>query len=312
MLAAFTDPRCDLHRAPFGYPERPERLARVLDGVEQAEIEIRRPGAHAGAVAVVDAVHGRAYVDRLARSAARGDGLIDSSDNPLGPGTLEAAWGAVEAVLHASDWVAEGPDRAAFAAVRPPGHHAERSMAMGFCYFNNVALAAAHLRSARGAQRLAIFDFDVHHGNGTQHLFEEDPGLLYASIHQYPFYPGTGAASERGIGAGEGTTLNVPLAAGCGDERYREAVEEVALRAIRGFTPEILLVSVGFDAWRADPLGGMRVSRHGFEGWGRAIGKLAREVCEGRLVSVLEGGYDLTALGELTAAYLSGLADGLG
>jgi acetoin utilization deacetylase AcuC-like enzyme len=308
----FTDARCLLHRAPPGYPERPERLERVLAGCESAGFALREAGRHAQAVAAVDAVHGRAYRERLARSAARGDGLIDSSDNPLGPGTLEAAWAAVETVLHAADWIAGGAGRAAFAAVRPPGHHAERQTAMGFCYFNNVAVAAEDLRTRQGMGRVAIFDFDVHHGNGTQHLFEEAADVFYASTHQWPFYPGTGAASERGVGGGEGATLNVPLPAGSGDAAYREAIDGAVLPAIRRFAPRALLVSVGLDAWRGDPLGGMRVTREAFLEWGRAIGAMARDVCEGRVLSVLEGGYDLQALGNLTAAYLEGLADGLG
>jgi acetoin utilization deacetylase AcuC-like enzyme len=177
---------------------------------------------------------------------------------------------------------------------------------MGFCFFNHAAVAAEHLRRL-GAERVAVFDFDVHHGNGTQHVFEERY-VFYASTHQYPFYPGTGAASETGRGAGAGATLNVPLPAGTGDEGYAEAIEGRVLPALRRFAPDVLVVSAGFDAWRGDPLGGMRVSLDGFAAWGRALAALAGEVARGRVLAVLEGGYDLAALPDLVAAHLEGLA----
>ncbi|HEX5759989.1 MAG TPA: histone deacetylase, partial [Thermoanaerobaculia bacterium] len=253
-------------------------------------------------------LHAAAYVERFGRAVERGDGLLDSADNPLSAGTWRAAWGAVAATLAAADWVAAAPGRRAFAAVRPPGHHAERATAMGFCFFNNVAVAAEHLRVRHGAARVAVFDFDVHHGNGTQHLFEPRADVFYASTHQYPFYPGTGAASERGTGAGEGFTLNVPLPAGSGDLDLQEAVRERVLPALRRFAPEVLLLSAGFDAWRGDPLGGLAVTERGFADWGLWLGELADEVAEGRVLAVLEGGYDLAHLPLLVEAHLRGLA----
>jgi acetoin utilization deacetylase AcuC-like enzyme len=195
-----------------------------------------------------------------------------------------------------------------FAAVRPPGHHAERDLAMGFCFFNNAAVAAEHLRAGHGLERVAVFDFDVHHGNGTQHLFEDRGDVFYASTHQYPFYPGTGAAAERGRGAGLGATLNVPLPAGTGDPGYEAAIRDQVLPALRAFAPQALLVSAGFDAWRNDPLGGMAVSAAGFAAWGRWLHELAAETSQGRLLAVLEGGYDLAALPDLVASHLAGLA----
>ena len=258
----------------------------------------------------VGALHEEGYVTRFQRAVARGDSLLDSADNPLSEGTWQAAWAAVAATLAAADWVAGGEGRTALAAVRPPGHHAERGMAMGFCFFNNVAVAAEHLRRRHGASRLAIFDFDVHHGNGTQHTFEERADIFYASTHQYPFYPGTGAADERGRGAGEGFTLNVPLPAGTGDEGYAEAIRSAVLPALRRFAPDALLLSAGFDAWRSDPLGGMRVSEEGFRSWGDWLRELAAEVCGGRVLAVLEGGYDLLHLPGLVEASLEGLAGG--
>ena len=201
----FTDRRCLGHSAPAGYPEKPSRLVAVLNSARAAGLDAVDEGQHPGADLAVASIHGSQYVDRFRRACERGDGLLDSADNPLSPGTWEAAWGAVSAALHAADWMLAKPSRAAFAAVRPPGHHAEAGAAMGFCFFNNVAVVADHLLR-QGLERIAILDFDVHHGNGTQHIFEHRRDVLYVSTHQHPFYPGTGAANERGRGAGEGFT----------------------------------------------------------------------------------------------------------
>ncbi len=312
MLRVFTASRCLEHRSPLGYPERPERLAGVLERLRAGDWTLARQAAEASgpkpeARAAVEALHDPAYVARLEAAVRRGDGLIDSADNPLSPGTWPSAWAAVECALAAADWAAAGERRAAFAAVRPPGHHAERATAMGFCYFNNAAVAAEHLLRRHGLERVAIVDFDVHHGNGTQHLFEERGDVLYVSLHQYPFYPGTGAAAETGIGAGRGATLNLPLPAGSGDDAYSQAFDRQVVPALKRFAPQLLLISAGFDAWRADPLGGMRVTAAGFEHWGQRLGAVAAEVCAGRSLSLLEGGYDLRRLGELVERYLTGL-----
>ena len=318
MIRVFTRAACLEHRTPAGYPEKPERLAGVVAGLRAGgwEVEEGADGSDgsdgSGSEAVreaVHAVHDAAYVARFERAVARGDSLLDSSDNPLSAGSWRAAWAAASAAVEAADWAAAGDHRTALAVVRPPGHHAERSTAMGFCFFNSVAVAAEHLRR-QGASRVAIFDFDVHHGNGTQHLFEARSDVLYASTHQYPFYPGTGAAGETGVGAGEGFTVNVPLPAGTGDDGYAEAIQGCILPALRRFAPDILLLSAGFDAWQADPLGGMRVSRDGFRAWGDWCAKLAAEVCGGRVLALLEGGYDLRNLPHLVADHLEGLAGG--
>jgi acetoin utilization deacetylase AcuC-like enzyme len=315
-LRVFTDRRCLEHRAPRGYPERPERLAGILDHLGAGGWEIAEAPTSAAAagmiaaVAAVEAVHDPEYVERFRRAVERGDSLLDSADNPLSAGTWEGAWAAVGATLAAADHAAAGGGPA-FAAVRPPGHHAERALAMGFCFFNNAAVAAEHLRRMHGASRVAIFDFDVHHGNGTQHLFEARADVFYASTHQYPFYPGTGAASETGSGAGQGATLNVPLPAGTGDDGYGMALEERVLPALRAFAPDVLVVSAGFDVWRADPLGGMAVTESGFAQWGARLAALADEVSAGRLLTVLEGGYDLDNLPRLVECYLRG-ASGAG
>jgi acetoin utilization deacetylase AcuC-like enzyme len=312
-MRIFTDERCLLHEAPSGYPERPDRLSSIVGHLRGRGWEISE-GAAGGSPeetyrAAVEAVHDLRYVARFGRAVARGDSLLDSADNPLSPGSWEAAWAAVGTAVAAAEWVAEGEGRCAFAAVRPPGHHAEHALAMGFCFFNNAAVAAEHLRRS-GVARVAVFDFDVHHGNGTQHLFEERADVFYASTHQYPFYPGTGAASETGKGAGKGATLNVPLPARTGDEGYRRAIEDKVLPALRDFAPEVLVISAGFDAWKHDPLGGMEVTEEGFRDWGAWLRDFAAEQCRGRILALLEGGYDIASLPDLVEANLEGLAGG--
>ena len=252
------------------------------------------------------AVHAGGYVDRFDRAVAAGAGHLDTADNPLSPGTWRAAWGAVAAALHAADWALDKPNREAFVAVRPPGHHAERAGAMGFCYLNNVAVLADHLRRRHGASRIAIVDFDVHHGNGTQHIFETEADTLYASLHRWPFYPGTGHESEVGRGDGRGATVNVTLAEGDGDDRFLYALEAHILPAVVAHAPDVLLVSAGFDAWKRDPLGGLRVSEEGYARCGTLLRQAATEVCGGRMISLLEGGYDLDALPSLVGCYLEG------
>ncbi len=305
----FTDPRCLEHEVPQGFPEVPERLSGLLAALAtDPAFEVdSRVGALSDAevVSAIAGLHDPLYASRLEAAIARGDGLIDTADNPLSPGSWRAALGAVSATLAALDYVVAEPGRRAFAAVRPPGHHAEREHAMGFCFFGNAALAAERARARHGLERVAIVDVDVHHGNGTQHLFEERADIFYASFHQWPFYPGTGAESERGRGAGDGATLNVPLAAGAGDEETQAALEAVILPALARLRPELLIVSAGFDAWRQDPLGGLRVTDEGFAAWGRALFAAAEGSARGRVLTVLEGGYDLDALPRLAKRFLT-------
>jgi acetoin utilization deacetylase AcuC-like enzyme len=307
-IGVFTAERCLEHRVPRGFPERPERLRRIVDhlrGRGLAVADVEPDGAEWRASVL--SVHDAEYVDRFRRAVERGDGLLDSADNPLSPGTWPAAIAAVETTLAASDWAMGATRRAGFAAVRPPGHHAERALAMGFCFFNSAAIAAERLRRRHGASKVAVVDFDVHHGNGTQHIFEARGDVFYVSTHQYPFYPGTGAAGERGVGDGLGATLNIPLAAGSDDAVYRRAFEEVIVPAIEAFAPDALVVSAGFDAFASDPLGGMRVTADGFAEWGAILARVADRQCGGRSISLLEGGYNLDALPELVEAYLEGL-----
>ncbi len=313
MLRIFTDPRCLEHQAPVGYPERPDRLTGILDQLQAGDFVFAPDAAAAepgeAARAAVEALHDPAYVKRFEAAVERGDGLIDSADNPLSPGTWRAAWGAVEAAVAGVDWAMAAEHRAAFVAVRPPGHHAERAMAMGFCYFNSVAVAAQHALRHHGLERVAIVDFDVHHGNGTQHLFEDRSDVLFISLHQFPFYPGTGAAAETGIGDGGGATLNVPLPVGTGDDVYLRAFDQQVIPALERFAPRLLLISAGFDAWRGDPLGGMRMTVDGYRRFGQRLATAAGEICSGRSVSLLEGGYDLEHLADLVESYLKGLID---
>jgi len=304
-LRVFSDRRCLDHRVPFGFPESGERLERILGGLA-GDWTVELDGSHPGADEAIAMAHGSEYVESFRRAVERGDGLLGSSDNPLSAGTWVAARAAVETTLTAVDWMLRTSGREAFVAVRPPGHHAERDLAMGFCYFNNIAVAAEYLLQKHGMNRVAIFDFDVHHGNGTQHIFEERPDVLYVSTHQWPFYPGTGSAGETGRGSGEGATLNIPLPGGMGDEEYRDILRSQVVPALGTFEPDALLISAGFDAWRGDPVGSMRVTETGFSEWGRLIREVATSCCDGRLLSLLEGGYDLTALPILVDGYLRG------
>ncbi len=305
-MKIFTDSRCQAHVSPAGYPERGERLEDLLAMLRSAGWNLQGECPHESAADVVARLHDPRYLERFKRAVERGDGILDSADNPLSAGTWSGAWGAAEAAVTAADWVRGASGRKAFAAVRPPGHHAERDTAMGFCYLNNAAIAAEHLRAGHGVARVAIFDFDVHHGNGTQHLFEGRADVFYGSVHQAPFYPGTGERQEIGRGEGEGSTVNIPLPAGTGDETFRAAVDEEILPAMERFQPGALVVSAGFDAWKGDPLGGFRLEIDTFHWLGRRLAAFADQACEGRMLSVLEGGYDLDHLPDLVAAYLTG------
>ena len=251
-------------------------------------------------------VHHPDYVGLIRETAGRAAAL--DPDTYTSPESYEVACVAAGAACQAVDSVLDGPKGTrAFALVRPPGHHAERGRAMGFCLFNNIAIAAAHAR-ARGLQRVAVVDYDVHHGNGTQWTFFEDPSVLFVSSHQLPFYPGTGDVDEIGQGAGRGFTVNLPLEAGATDADYELVYQRVAVPIVRQFRPELILVSAGFDAHARDPLAGMRVSTEQFGRLTALIVDLADEVCGGRVVAVTEGGYDLQALAASLTIAIGALA----
>ena len=239
-------------------------------------------------------VHSEEYLRRIRETA--GQALALDPDTYTSPETSEVARLAAGAAVDAVERVLGGHQRSAFALVRPPGHHAEHARAMGFCFYNNIAVAAAHAR-AHGLRKVAIVDYDVHHGNGTQHAFETDPHVLYLSAHQYPFYPGTGAVHEIGAGDGRGFTVNCPLEAGAVSEDYRIVFQEVMLPVLRQFEPALILVSAGFDAHERDPIANMRLTPEVFAAMTMELRHVAAEHCEGRMVLVTEGGYDLRALG---------------
>jgi acetoin utilization deacetylase AcuC-like enzyme len=301
-------PRCLEHFAGPAHPERPDRLSAVLERLRADGLTAQLAGLEASEADIecIQAVHETAYVESVIAACATGRAMVDQGDTYVSSESHRAALRAAGGTIDACRKVLAGEWTSAFCAVRPPGHHAEEQGAMGFCLYNNVAVAARWLRS-KGVERVAIVDWDVHHGNGTQHTFERDATVFYASMHQYPFYPGTGAKGERGLGAGAGTTLNCPLAAGAGDAEWIAAFESELLPALEDFAPEFVLVSAGFDAHRDDPLAGMRLSEEAYRAMTRSLLELADRSAHGRLVSLLEGGYDLEALSRSVAAHVETL-----
>jgi acetoin utilization deacetylase AcuC-like enzyme len=296
-LTLFTSPHFADHLTPPGHPERVQRF----EVMQVVAAEFGKRGGHVESPRRVTdqeitRVHDPDYLTAIKETAGRAVAL--DSDTFTSPGTFEAAYVAAGAAVSAVEHVLDGkPGTRAMALVRPPGHHAERNRAMGFCLFNNIAIAAAAAR-ARGLRRVAVVDYDVHHGNGTQWTFYADPSVLFISSHQYPYYPGTGAAGDIGSGAGAGFTINLPLSAGATDADYEHAYTKIALPVLEQFRPELILISAGFDAHLNDPLAGMRLSSAYFAHLTAAIAAVAEQCCDGRVVAITEGGYDLTALAE--------------
>jgi len=295
------DPAFVEHDAGEGHPERPERLDTVRRGLEEAGLlpDLLALPARPASREELLRVHTAAHVDRLA--AAAGRHVRIDPDTAMSPRSHEAALAAAGAVVEAVHRVLDGELDRAFCAVRPPGHHATPERAMGFCLFNNVAVGAA-AALARGLRRVAVLDFDVHHGNGTQDTFWREPRVLFVSSHQFPYYPGTGALDEVGEGEGRGFTVNLPMPGGCGDGEYVRAWREVVEPIGRAHDPELVLVSAGFDAHRDDPLGGMALSGAGFGALMDVCLAVAGGAAGGRLVAVLEGGYSMGGVADSAAA----------
>lgn len=309
MLVVHADRAFREHVTPEGHPECPDRFDAVLAGLADCPVVARVEAATGGDVSDVVRVHDPGYVGALERLARQGGGALDP-DTWLSPRSYQVALQAAGTLVRATDAALTAPpgaaERRAFAVVRPPGHHARPAAAMGFCFFNNVAVAAARARAVHGLERVAIVDVDVHHGNGTQEIFWEDGAVLVASIHRDRFYPGTGGKDETGAGRGKGATLNVPLPGSTPPARYKDALDRV-LEATLRFRPQLLLVSAGFDAYRDDPVGGLGLAPEHYAWIGERLRATADDACEGRVVAALEGGYALDALGELARAFVGGL-----
>ncbi|MBE0412740.1 histone deacetylase family protein [Yoonia sp.] len=301
--ALVTHKDCLNHVTPPGHPEQVARLDAVLGALEG--LDLLRVKAPLAADDDILRCHPRAHLAAI-RSAAPALGWRSlDADTHMSVGTLQAAFRAVGGMVRAVDMVLGGEAANAFAAVRPPGHHAERETAMGFCFFGNVAIGAKHALDHHGLKRVAIVDFDVHHGNGTQDQVEDDPRILFCSTHQSPLYPGTGAADETGVG----NVLNVPLPAGTGSKVFRDVMKRLVLPRVDDFAPQLLLISAGFDAHRDDPLASMNLTPDDFAWVTGKLCDLADIHCQGRVVSALEGGYDLGALGASAAAHVKVLEE---
>jgi acetoin utilization deacetylase AcuC-like enzyme len=288
-----------------GHPEQPERLRAIqqlLDNERfQSLARVKAPRADKEAVC---RVHPERYLNALAEASPRQGLTALDSDTAMCPGTLEAAWRAAGGAVAAVDEVMGGDADTVFVAMRPPGHHASAETPMGFCFLNNVAIAARHAIAAHGAERVAIVDFDVHHGNGTQNIFWSDKNVLFCSTHQAPFYPGTGGRDETGE---FGTIVNAPLFSGASGDTFQEAFADRVLPRVDAFAPDLVLISAGFDAHERDPLGGLRLKEQDFSEVTKRLMDIADRRCRGRVVSLLEGGYDLDALARSASAHMLAL-----
>jgi acetoin utilization deacetylase AcuC-like enzyme len=303
-----THPACLDHRTPAGHPERPDRL-RAIEGALAADAfnALVRVEAPAAALETIALCHPMDYVTAI-RDATPQMGLTQiDADTTMSPGSYEAAIRAAGGAVHAVDAVMQGKAQNAFVAIRPPGHHSETARPMGFCLFNNAAIAARHAQRSHGAERAAVIDFDVHHGNGSQDIFWSDATVMYCSTHQMPLYPGTGAVSESGE---HDTVVNAPLRPGDGGAKFREAFESRILPRLRDFKPDLIVISAGFDAHTRDPLANLNLVEADFAWATQKLMEIADQSAQGRVVSVLEGGYDLQGLAGSVAAHVTALMRG--
>ncbi|RPH81280.1 MAG: histone deacetylase [Nitrospiraceae bacterium] len=306
------DPRYLDHDMGTGHPESPNRLRAIMQRLEQSGTmkQLARIDPRRAEDEWITNIHTRKYLASLAEHAPTSGRVSLDPDTSMSPGSLTAAYLAAGGALAAVDAIMSRQVDHVFCAVRPPGHHAEAGRAMGFCLFNNVAIAARYAQKKYGLTRVLIVDWDVHHGNGTQHSFEDDPSVLFFSTHQFPHYPGTGRESERGRGAGEGFTINVPMEAGEGDKEYRDVFQKSLVPAADAFKPEFVIVSAGFDAHKDDPLASMRLTEEGYADLTGIVGGIAKRHAGARILSSLEGGYNLNALAASVDHHIQALLAG--
>lgn len=305
------DPRYLEHDMGMGHPESPNRLLAIMQQLEQngTAARLARITPRMAEDEWITQIHTATYVASLRKHAPVSGRVSLDPDTSMSPGSLTAAYLAAGGALAGVDAIMSKEVDHVFCAVRPPGHHAEANRAMGFCLFNNVAIAARYVQKKHGLARVLIVDWDVHHGNGTQHSFEGDPSVLFFSTHQYPHYPGTGRESERGRGAGAGFTINVPMEAGEGDDEYRAIFQKVLVPAADEFKPDFVIISAGFDAHKDDPLAGMGLTEEGYRDLTGIVAGIAKRHAHGRVLSSLEGGYNLTALAAAVEAHIQALVD---
>jgi acetoin utilization deacetylase AcuC-like enzyme/formylglycine-generating enzyme required for sulfatase activity len=294
------------HKTTEGHPEAPQRLVAIVERLKQKGLysQLLTLTPSPAAVEWIQMVHSPEYIQRAENSCRNGTRYLDSMDTPISPKSYDAALMAVGGVFSAVDAVMQKKVTNAFCAVRPPGHHAVEDAAMGFCMFNNVAIGARYIQKKYNLSKILIVDWDVHHGNATQAMFYDDPAVLYFSVHQYPFYPGTGSEAEKGAGKGLNYNINVPLPAGSTDADYLKVFQEKLVPAAFAFSPDFVLISAGFDAHENDLLGGMKVTAQGFAQLTAIVKTIAQKCCQGRLVAALEGGYDLEGLAASVEAHI--------
>ncbi len=303
-----------LHNTGLYHPERPDRLKSIIQALHSSNLwqKLQHLNFESANIETVQMVHGDTHINFVRETCLKAQKfdnlqLLDSGDTPVCRDSFEIALLAAGGCTAAIDAVMTGVIKRVFCAVRPPGHHAESNTPMGFCLFNNAAIAANYAKKKYNLKRILILDWDVHHGNGTQEIFYDDDQVFYVSLHQYPFYPGTGAKDEIGIGKGEGYTLNCPMRAGSGEEEYLEAFEKYIVPAFNLFQPELFIISAGFDAHRNDPLANINLTEESFRKMTGYIVKYANKFSQGRIISILEGGYDLEALSNSVKVHIEEL-----